>query len=109
VTRLFSHVFHLPSESAFYHELDAWWTPELELLATIGELVHATFRAQLGSGGVKRGRIPKPFEVRRPRPRQPSDVESTPTTTRPPTRPERRKATSVAEVIAVLNAGHRRR
>lgn len=107
MTRLFSHVLHLPSDSAFYHELDAWWTPELELLATLGELTHASYRAQLALGGVKKGRLPKPYEARRPRPRQPSIVEST-GTTRPPNKPTRRKATSVAEVIAVLSAGHRR-
>lgn len=75
-----------------------WGMPE-ELAAVAVEIAHENFRAFLAANGVKRGRLPAALRI--PRPDGASTVEHRP-------QPTRRRAASVAEVMSVLKAGHRR-
>lgn len=64
----------------------------LELSALRLELAHQHYVAFLAAHGVKRSRLPSPLRV--PRPGDPKP------------KPKPRRAASVAEVMAVLSAGH---
>jgi len=64
----------------------------LELSAVRLELAHQHYTAFLAANGVKRSRLPSPLRVPRP-----GDAKPT---------PKPRRARSVAEVMAVLTAGH---
>lgn len=77
------------------------WGTIQELAALLVEISYESYRAFLAANGVKRGRLPPPLRV--PRPHSTKD-ESGPR----PTRPKRKHASSVAEVVAVLATSHRR-
>lgn len=80
-----------------------------ELAALNVEVAHHHYRATLAANGVKRGKLPPPLHLQRPRPWLPAS------STRPPQGPRsairsdgRRHATTVAEVSAVLSAAIKR-
>lgn len=64
-SRLRTLIEQLPQESAYAREQGAWWTPELELLATIAEVIGEVHRLLQGLGGVKQAK--NPVRVTRPK------------------------------------------
>lgn len=77
--RLRALIERLPPDSAFAFDQDLWWSPQLELLATIAEAIGGvqqmlgSLHAQLAALGGKRGaRNPireNPIAIKRPKPR----------------------------------------
>lgn len=62
--KLYAHVRYLGADSATAQFLEAGWSADDELLATIAELLHAQLRAFLGAHGAKR--IPDQLKIPRP-------------------------------------------
>ena len=80
----------------------------MELAATTAELEHTRLRVALGSGGVKRNKIPPPWTAKRPRYVDPTTpIVVTPKVQAAKRKPARRKATPT-ELIAMLDAAHRK-
>jgi hypothetical protein len=102
---LIGFVVSLPRQSALARAQGLWWSESHELAATGVELAHEHLRVAMAAAGVRKSRLPKPLRVPRPRPVMRADGRSgaTPSPSTP-----RRPATSVADVVAVLEASHRR-
>jgi hypothetical protein len=81
VGRLRALVERLPPESSLAFEQGSWWTPELELLATIAESIGEVLRMLQAFGG-RKGSIKNPITIRRPKPTSANGVK-----------PEKRPAT----------------
>jgi hypothetical protein len=62
--KLYAHVRHLGPSSATARHLDAGWSTEDELLATVAEISHASLRAFLAANGAKR--VPDQIKIPRP-------------------------------------------
>lgn len=90
-------VAYLPMDSALRREMGLDWSMAHELCALNVEVAFEVYRAVLASGGVKRSRLPKSLHIPRP-----AELGRK----RPAPPRERRRASTVEEVIAVLNAGH---
>ena len=71
------------------------WTFETELAATAVEIAFETYRVLLLANGVKRSRVPRSLRIPRPS----GSTQD---------KPVRRHASSVQDVVAVMNAGHRK-
>lgn len=66
VRKIYAHVRHLGPDSALAAHHDAKWSPELELMATLVELEHASFRAFVAANAGKSVTLPPPLKIPRP-------------------------------------------
>jgi hypothetical protein len=105
VVRLLALIVGLPRDSAMALSTGVWWDQSHELAATAVEIAHEQLRVALAAGGVKKGRLPKPLNIPRPGAVRPAGASARPATT-PGAR--RRSAASVADVVGLLEATHRR-
>lgn len=104
MVRLISLIRGLPRDSTLAHEQGVWWDSSHELLATAVEIAHEQLRVALAVGGVRKSKLPKPLHIDRPH--QPTPRSRAKSST--PVAQPRRHAQSVADVVAVLNATHRK-
>jgi hypothetical protein len=76
-------------------------------MAVTAELNHSQLRVLLGLGGVKKAKLPPPWTAKRPTYTDPTTTPKVLAKAKPKRRPVRRKATQ-AELIALLDATHKR-